>query len=51
MTIELLKNAIELGPVRNTSLIEIRVFSDRPEEAARIANTIAAGVPRTPAGN
>src|ERR1035437_3334241 len=40
-TIALLKARIDLRPVRNTSLIEIRVFSEKPEEAARIANAIA----------
>src|ERR1035441_4914972 len=39
--IGLLKGRIELRPVRNTSLIEIRVFSEKAEEAARIANAIA----------
>jgi polysaccharide biosynthesis transport protein len=37
----LLKGMIELRPVRNTSLIEIRVNSDVPKEAADIANVIA----------
>jgi uncharacterized protein involved in exopolysaccharide biosynthesis len=40
-TIALLKSKLEFRPVRNTSLIEIRVSSDKPEEAARIANAIA----------
>jgi uncharacterized protein involved in exopolysaccharide biosynthesis len=40
-TITLLKNRIDLRPVRNTSLIEIRVFSEKPDEAASIANKIA----------
>jgi len=40
-TFELLKNIIDLRPERNTSLIAIRVFSDKPDEAALIANTIA----------
>jgi capsular polysaccharide biosynthesis protein len=40
-TLTLLKNRTDLRPVRNTSLIEIRVFSEKPEEAARIANAIA----------
>ena len=40
-TLGLLKGRIDLRPVRNTSLIEIRVYSERPEEAARIANTVA----------
>jgi uncharacterized protein involved in exopolysaccharide biosynthesis len=39
--IGLLKGRIELRPVRNTSLIEIRVFSEKADEAARIANAIA----------
>lgn len=37
----LLKRRIDLRPIRSTSLIEIRVFNESPEEAARIANTIA----------
>ncbi len=37
----LLKRQIDLRPVRNTSLIEIRVYSDKPDEAATIANKIA----------
>jgi polysaccharide biosynthesis transport protein len=40
-TISLLKNRIDLRPVRNTSLIEIRVFSEKADEAAKIANAIA----------
>jgi uncharacterized protein involved in exopolysaccharide biosynthesis len=40
-TIAMLKSMIELRPVRNTSLIEIRVHSEKPEEAARIANALA----------
>ena len=40
-TIALLKARIDLRPVRNTSLIEIRVFSEKAEEAAKIANAIA----------
>jgi len=40
-TIQLLKGRIELRPVRNTSLIEIRVFSDKPAEAKKIANAVA----------
>jgi capsular exopolysaccharide synthesis family protein len=38
---EVLKKNMDLRPVRNTSIIEIRVFSDKPDEAARIANAIA----------
>ncbi len=40
-TIALLKNRMDLRPVRNTSIIEIRVFSENADEAARIANAIA----------
>jgi capsular polysaccharide biosynthesis protein len=40
-TIAILKARIDLRSVRNTSLIDIRVFSDEPREAARLANTIA----------
>jgi capsular polysaccharide biosynthesis protein len=32
---------MDLRPVRNTSIIAIRVYDERPEEAARIANEIA----------
>jgi uncharacterized protein involved in exopolysaccharide biosynthesis len=37
----LLRARLELRPVPKTSLIEIRVSSDKPGEAARIANAIA----------
>src|SRR5664279_3759219 len=37
-TLTLLKGRIDLRPVRNTSLIEIRVYSEKPDEAAKIAN-------------
>jgi capsular exopolysaccharide synthesis family protein len=40
-TIGMVKSRIDLNPKRNTSLIEIRVFSDSPEEAAQLANAIA----------
>jgi len=40
-TMGLLKRQMDLRPVRNTSLIEIRVFSDNPDEAALLANEIA----------
>lgn len=40
-TIALLKQRIDLRTVRGTSLIEIVVYSEKPEEAARIANAIA----------
>jgi capsular polysaccharide biosynthesis protein len=37
----LLKRQIELRPVRNTTLIEIRAYSDDKKEAASIANKVA----------
>ena len=40
-TILMLKSRLDLRPVRNTSLIEIRVFSEKPDEAAKIANALA----------
>ena len=40
-TLALLKTRIDLHPVRNTWLIELRVFSDQPAEAAMLANAIA----------
>ena len=40
-TLALLRSKLEFRPVRNTSLVEIRVASDKPEEAANIANAIA----------
>jgi capsular exopolysaccharide synthesis family protein len=40
-TITMLKARMELRYVRNTSLIEIRVLSEKPEEAAGIANAVA----------
>jgi uncharacterized protein involved in exopolysaccharide biosynthesis len=39
--IPMLKNQMSVNPQRNTSLIEIRFFSERPDEAAKIANCIA----------
>jgi len=39
--ISLLKGRMDLRPVRNTSLIEIRVYSEDPNEAAKLANAIA----------
>jgi len=39
--INLLKARLHIRPVRNTSLIEIRVYDEKAEEAARIANAIA----------
>jgi capsular exopolysaccharide synthesis family protein len=40
-SISLLKRNMDLRPVRNTSLIEIRVFSENKQEAADIANAVA----------
>jgi capsular exopolysaccharide synthesis family protein len=40
-TMQLLKNKMDLRPVRNTSLIEITVYSENRDEAAKIANAIA----------
>ncbi len=40
-TLALLKERIELRPVRGTSLIEIRAFSEDRNEAAALANAIA----------
>jgi len=39
--VDLLKRRIDLRPVRNTSLIEIRVYSENADEAAKLANAIA----------
>jgi succinoglycan biosynthesis transport protein ExoP len=39
-TLEILKGSIRLTPVRNASLIEVEVYSDKPAEAAKIANEI-----------
>jgi capsular polysaccharide biosynthesis protein len=40
-TLLLLKSRMDLRPIRNTSLIAITVFSEKADEAARIANAIA----------
>src|SRR5215469_8649279 len=40
-TMTLIKSRLALRPVRNTSLIEITVYSDKPDDAARLANKIA----------
>jgi uncharacterized protein involved in exopolysaccharide biosynthesis len=40
-TVALLRSRLDFRLVRNTSLIEIRVSSEKPDEAARIANAIA----------
>ena len=39
--ITILRHRLELRPVRNTSLAEIRVYDESPQEAAAIANGIA----------
>jgi polysaccharide biosynthesis transport protein len=39
--IAIIKGHMDLRPVRNTSLIEIKVISEKPEEAKRIANAVA----------
>jgi polysaccharide biosynthesis transport protein len=41
-TMLILKNSMQLEPVRNTKLIAITVYSDDPKEAAQIANAMAA---------
>lgn len=40
-TIAMLKHMLEVRPIRNTSLIEIRGYSEKPDEAAQIANSVA----------
>jgi capsular exopolysaccharide synthesis family protein len=40
-TMQLLKNKLVLRPVRNTSLVEITVYSEDAGAAAKLANTIA----------
>ena len=40
-TMTLLRGRLDLRPVPNTSVIEIRSYSERPEEAAKVANAIA----------
>src|SRR5215470_8983938 len=40
-TMELLKRQMDLRPVRNTSIIEIRVYDESPDQAAKIANNVA----------
>jgi Mg-chelatase subunit ChlD len=39
--IAMLRGRLDLRPVRNTTLVEIRAKSDKPEEAAQIANAVA----------
>ena len=40
-TFKILQKLIDVRQFRNTSIIEIKAFSDEPEEAAQIANEIA----------
>ncbi len=40
-TIKLLRERVDLRPVRNTALIEVRVYSNSAKEAATIANVLA----------
>src|SRR5664280_1193553 len=40
-TLEILKQRLQLAPVKNTKLIAITVYSDDRQEAAQIANAIA----------
>ena len=40
-TLALLRKRLELRPVRNANVIEIRVYDDKADEAAKIANEIA----------
>jgi beta-lactamase regulating signal transducer with metallopeptidase domain len=40
-TVDRLKHSLDLRPIRGRNLIEIRVVSDQPREAANLANRIA----------
>jgi serine/threonine protein kinase len=40
-TLNLLKSRVEVQPVGNTSLIAIRAYAEKPDEAAKLANEIA----------
>ncbi len=40
-TIALLRGRLDLRPIRNTSLVEIRVYSESADEAVKIANAVA----------
>jgi uncharacterized protein involved in exopolysaccharide biosynthesis len=40
-SLELLKTRLDLRPVRGTSLVQIRVFSENPTESAELANAVA----------
>jgi capsular polysaccharide biosynthesis protein len=41
-TLSLLKRRLDLYPVRNTSVLEVRAYSERPDEAAMLANAVVA---------
>jgi uncharacterized protein involved in exopolysaccharide biosynthesis len=40
-TIQILRRSLRVRPVRGADLVEIRVFSHDPDEAARLANAVA----------
>jgi uncharacterized protein involved in exopolysaccharide biosynthesis len=40
-TVQLLRSRVELRSIRNTTLIELRAFSEEPNEAAAVANAMA----------
>jgi uncharacterized protein involved in exopolysaccharide biosynthesis len=40
-TMTLLKGRVDVRPVPNTSIIDIRSYSEQPEEAAKVANAMA----------
>jgi len=40
-SIRRIKSMMDLQPERNTSFIDIKVYSEKPEEAARLANAVA----------
>lgn len=40
-TIKLLRQRLELEPIQNSKLVDISVWDENPDEAARIANAIA----------
>src|SRR5215467_3542660 len=40
-SLDMLRKRISLNPIRNTILIEIKVYSDNAKEAAELANAIA----------
>lgn len=40
-TMQLLKGRMDLSPERNTKLIDITVYDEKPDQAARLANAIA----------